>query len=210
MPFPLGRAPPSKAPVRLGASTPASHLRKSNHPPGFNRPPFCRCLPRVKTSGSPPVAQGLKELVLSLLWLRSLLQHGFDPWPRNFCMPWAQPNKQTNKPNAATLSSSSLFTFHSPPATTLGRVPAGHIKPHVHEPPLQHLGAKPQGFSWSRHPPPISFWRNSASLSGDQAWPADPLTGRDTASPAYTLMPTSHSRGVFPHSTCPHSPLFKA
>ena len=28
------------------------------------------------------VAQWVEELVLSLLWLRSLLWHGFDPWPR--------------------------------------------------------------------------------------------------------------------------------
>ena len=37
----------------------------------------------------------VKDLVLSLLW------HGFNPWPRNFCMPWAWPkngrNIQTNK-----------------------------------------------------------------------------------------------------------------
>ena len=27
------------------------------------------------------------------LWLRSLLWHGFSPWPRNFCMPWVWPKK---------------------------------------------------------------------------------------------------------------------
>ena len=27
------------------------------------------------------VAQRVKDLVLSLLWLRSLVWHGFDPWP---------------------------------------------------------------------------------------------------------------------------------
>ena len=27
--------------------------------------------------------------MLSLLWLGSLLCHRFDPWPQNFCMPWA-------------------------------------------------------------------------------------------------------------------------
>ena len=31
----------------------------------------------------------MKDLVLSLLWLRLLLWHRFDPWPENFCMPWA-------------------------------------------------------------------------------------------------------------------------
>ena len=39
------------------------------------------------------MAQRVKDLVLSLLWLRSLLGRGFDPWPRNFHMPWVQSNK---------------------------------------------------------------------------------------------------------------------
>ena len=29
----------------------------------------------------------VKDLKLSLLWLRSLLRHEFNPWPKNFCMP---------------------------------------------------------------------------------------------------------------------------
>ena len=37
------------------------------------------------------MAQQVKDLVLSLLWLRLLLWLGFDPWPQNFCIPWAQP-----------------------------------------------------------------------------------------------------------------------
>ena len=28
----------------------------------------------------------VKDLALSLLWPGSLLWHGFDPWPENFCM----------------------------------------------------------------------------------------------------------------------------
>ena len=32
------------------------------------------------------MAQWVKDLVLSLPWLMSLLWCGFDPWPRNFCM----------------------------------------------------------------------------------------------------------------------------
>ena len=28
----------------------------------------------------------VKDLVLSLLWLKSLLWHEFDPWPRNFLL----------------------------------------------------------------------------------------------------------------------------
>ena len=50
----------------------------------------------------------VKDLALSFPWLGSLLWHGFEPWPRNFCMPWARPkqktpNKQTNKKPQITL-----------------------------------------------------------------------------------------------------------
>ena len=39
----------------------------------------------------------VKDLVLSLLWLGSLLWHGFDPWPMNLYMPpaWSKINKET-------------------------------------------------------------------------------------------------------------------
>ena len=37
----------------------------------------------LESPGGPVV----KDLVLSLLWLR------FNPWPENFCMPWAWPKK---------------------------------------------------------------------------------------------------------------------
>ena len=46
------------------------------------------------------VAQQIKNLMLSLLWLWLQLRCGFDSRPRNFYMPWAWPkqkNKQTNK-----------------------------------------------------------------------------------------------------------------
>ena len=33
--------------------------------------------------------QRVKDPALSLQHLRSLLWHGFNPWPRNFCVPWA-------------------------------------------------------------------------------------------------------------------------
>ena len=35
------------------------------------------------------MAQQVKDPVLSLLWLRSLLWSRFDPWLGNFCMLWA-------------------------------------------------------------------------------------------------------------------------
>ena len=35
----------------------------------------------------------VKDSVLSLLWLRSLLWLGFFPWPGNVCMPWVWPKK---------------------------------------------------------------------------------------------------------------------
>ena len=46
-----------------------------------------------ESSGSSLVAQWVKDLALSPLWLRSLLWCGFDPSPRNVCMPQLQPKK---------------------------------------------------------------------------------------------------------------------
>jgi len=43
------------------------------------------------------VAQGLRDLVLSLQRLRSLLWHRIDPWPRNLCMLLAQPKKRRKR-----------------------------------------------------------------------------------------------------------------
>ena len=34
------------------------------------------------------LAQWVENPLLSLLW------HRFNPWPRNFCMPWARPKKK--------------------------------------------------------------------------------------------------------------------
>ena len=42
--------------------------------------------------GTSLVVQWLKDPVLSLLW------HGFDPWPQNFCMVWAWPRKKLELP----------------------------------------------------------------------------------------------------------------
>ena len=39
----------------------------------------------------------VKDLALSLLWFGLLLWHGFDPWPRNFHMPWERPKKKKKK-----------------------------------------------------------------------------------------------------------------
>lgn len=41
-----------------------------------------------------PAAQWVMDLALALLWLRSLLWLGFDPWPGNFCILWVQPKKK--------------------------------------------------------------------------------------------------------------------
>ena len=43
------------------------------------------------------VAQWVKDHALTPQWLRSLLWHGFNPWPKNFCMPWARPKKKKKK-----------------------------------------------------------------------------------------------------------------
>ena len=43
------------------------------------------------------MAQSVKTLVLSLWLIKSLLWHGFSPWPRNFCMLWAWPKRKKKK-----------------------------------------------------------------------------------------------------------------
>ena len=43
------------------------------------------------------MAQQVKDLVLSLLWLKSMLLCGLDPWPGNFHMPQAQLKKKKNR-----------------------------------------------------------------------------------------------------------------
>ena len=40
------------------------------------------------------MAQQVKDLVLSLQQLRSLLVHRFDPWPENFHMPRLWPKRK--------------------------------------------------------------------------------------------------------------------
>ena len=47
--------------------------------------------------GIPMGFQWVKDLVLSLQWLRSLLWHRFDPWPGNFHMLWVWQKKKIAK-----------------------------------------------------------------------------------------------------------------
>ena len=54
------------------------------------------CIIKISKKSS-LVAQWIRDLMLSLLWLWLQLQHGFDPWPRNFCMPQA-PSPQPPPP----------------------------------------------------------------------------------------------------------------
>ena len=42
---------------------------------------------------SPAQCNGLKDPVLPQLWLGLQLWLGFNPWPRNFHMPWVRPLK---------------------------------------------------------------------------------------------------------------------
>ena len=46
---------------------------------------------KINLVGVPLVAQQVKDLVLSLLWLE------FDPWPQNFCMLQVWTKKLINK-----------------------------------------------------------------------------------------------------------------
>ena len=58
----------------------------------------------------------VKNLVLSLLWLESLLWPGFDPWLENFFMPWVwQTNQPTNQQKnlIPICNPSSLFHYQS-------------------------------------------------------------------------------------------------
>ena len=40
------------------------------------------------------IPQPVKNPTLSLQQFGSLLWHGLDPWPGNFCEPWEQPKKK--------------------------------------------------------------------------------------------------------------------
>jgi len=44
-----------------------------------------------------PVAQWVKNPMLSLLWLWLLLWSKFHPWPGYFHMPWERPKKKKKK-----------------------------------------------------------------------------------------------------------------
>ena len=44
-------------------------------------------------------AQQFKDLALSLQWFGSLVWHGCDTWPRNFCGSWVLPRKKPKKTN---------------------------------------------------------------------------------------------------------------
>ena len=43
------------------------------------------------------MAQQVKDMVLSLLWFRSVLWCGFSPWPGNFHMLWVWQKKKKKK-----------------------------------------------------------------------------------------------------------------
>ena len=54
--------------------------------------------PCIKTkTESPLVVQWVKDLVLSVQQLWSLLGSGFDPWPGNFHIPWVMKEKKKKK-----------------------------------------------------------------------------------------------------------------
>ena len=58
------------------------------------------------------VAQWLKDLVLSLLWCRSLLWRRFNPWPRNFHAPQhgkKKKKKKLSERHSLSLDSLSIF-----------------------------------------------------------------------------------------------------
>ena len=52
---------------------------------------------RVGMLGTSLVVQHFKDPLLSLQWLRLLLWHRFNPWPRNFHLPQEQQKKKKKK-----------------------------------------------------------------------------------------------------------------
>lgn len=58
------------------------------------------------------MAQWIKDLSFLLLWLWLLLWCGFNPWPGNFCMLWAQLKKKKRSRLCFLQPSSSLI--HKP------------------------------------------------------------------------------------------------
>ena len=55
------------------------------------------------------MAQRVKDLVASLLWLRLHLWCGFDPWPENLCMPQVWPKLTKTGPVHFKASPSRIF-----------------------------------------------------------------------------------------------------
>ena len=72
---------------------------------------FVSYLRRSSQTQSCSVAQWVKDLVLSLLWLCSMLWCGFNPWPGNVTMPpeW-QKKKKKDLPNANVVFKNSFFS----------------------------------------------------------------------------------------------------
>ena len=63
--------------------------------------------------GSSLVAQQVKDLTLSLLWLEALLWLGFDPWPRNFHVRLKKKKKKITVMGVPYWSSSErMWRFH--------------------------------------------------------------------------------------------------
>ena len=81
-----GRVPPasSSAPISASVFTWPLPVRPTLISPSDSLRHTCQ---------SSLVAQGVKDLAWSLLWLRLLLWCGLDPWPGNFYMLWVLAKK---------------------------------------------------------------------------------------------------------------------
>ena len=66
---------------------------------------------------SSPVAARVMDLTLSLQQLGSLLWHGFNPWPRNFHMPWVWQKKKKKKKTVLHWSAIIHLSLSSPVLT---------------------------------------------------------------------------------------------
>lgn len=72
---------------------------KIRHPQNRNKHKEFPPKKNTKKKKSSLVALQVKDLAMSLQWLRSLLGLRLDPWSRNLHIPWVWPKKYKNKNN---------------------------------------------------------------------------------------------------------------
>ena len=100
------------------------------------------------------VVQRVKDRVLSLLWLVSLLLHGFDSWPQHFCMPQCGQKQKLREGGQCTLPHRASGC---PPCPSLSPSPAPNLQPLSTSGPSTCLGAQGLGSSLGLACPPMPY-----------------------------------------------------